>query len=220
MCTFQRLEYLEGTLDALSKQTNNNFDFYICENSCKDEKILKILKKNSSNFNNNVFVKQYFNKYSIFSRFHLARSLAEEGYEVIAVIDDDQIIPNNFIESCYKQYDPKTIKSFYAHVIEGDYWRKEKSSNSEESNYLGGGGLLCNSQLFLDDGFFQCPEEYWILDDLWLSYYLAKHTDYKMQRLSVDIRFIADNRATARNLRDAKRLFSKRFITGDEKIIP
>lgn len=219
MCTYQRLEHLSNTLSSLSKQTNNNFDFYICENSRKGKKVLEILKNNSKDFNNNVFVKEYHNQYSIFSRFYLAKTLAEQGYEMILFVDDDQILPYDLIENCYHQYDPSVIKSFYAHNIEGDYWSKQASSTGEYSNYVGGGGLLCNAKLFLEEDLFKCPEQYWVLDDLWLSYYLAKHTNYKMKRLSVNIKFIPDAKATARTLRKEKTDFSKRFITGKEFIL-
>ena len=217
MCTYIRLENLPRTYDALSGQTNNNFDFYICDNSNNDPHLLNTSKKKSKFFKNNVYIKEYNNKYSIFSRFFLAKELAEEGYEIIIFIDDDQIIDNNFIENCYKQYEPDTIKSFYAHYISGDYWRKEPSGPNDEVNYLGGGGLICNANLFLNEGFFSCPEEYWILDDLWLSYYIPNFTNYKMKKLNVHIKFIVDNKATAKQLKETKRKFSDKYILSGGK---
>jgi glycosyltransferase involved in cell wall biosynthesis len=215
MCTYRRLENLPGTYKALSEQTNHNFDFYICDNSNNDPHLLNTTKKNEHNFNNNVFIKEYNNKYSIFSRFFLAKELAQDGYEMIVFIDDDQRIPTSFVQDCYDQYEEDTVKSFYAHIIEGDYWRKQEINRKEEANYVGGGGLLCNAKIFLEEKLFSCPEEYYILDDLWISYYIARFTNYKMKKLSTGIRFIVDDKATAKSLKQMKRDFSNKYIMGN-----
>jgi hypothetical protein len=213
MCTYKRFANLSGTYKNMSDQTNKDFDFYICENSGNDPHILNTTNKCLSFINFNLFIEEYNNKYSIFSRFHLARDLAKNGYERIVFIDDDQVIPNNFIQDCYNQYEEDTVKSFYAHIIVGDYWKKEALDHYEEGNYVGGGGLLCSSKLFLEEGLFECPEEYLILDDLWLSYYLANFTKYKMKRLNTLISFINDDKATAIGLKKEKREFSSKYIT-------
>lgn len=212
MCTYKRLENLPKTYKNLSAQTNDNFDFYICDNSGNDPHLLNTTKKQSKNFNYNVFIKEYNNEYSIFSRFFLAKELAKQGHKMIVFIDDDQIIPESFVQDCYDQYDDNVVKSFYAHFIDGDYWRKQEINSTEEANYVGGGGLLCNAKIFLDEKLFSCPEEYYILDDLWISYYLANFTDYKMQKLSTGITFIHDNKATAKGLKSIKREFSNKYI--------
>lgn len=214
LCTYKRLENLPKTYKNLSEQTNNNFDLYICDNSGNDPHLINTTKKRSKFFNHNVFIKEYDNRYSIFSRFFFAKEIAEKGHKIIVFIDDDQIIPNSFIQDCYDQYEEDTIKSFYAHHIEGDYWRKTEVNTKEDANYLGGGGLLCNAKLFLDEKFFSCPEEYYILDDLWVSYYVANFTDYKMKKLKTPIKFIVDDKATAKGLKQAKRDFSNKYIIG------
>jgi glycosyltransferase involved in cell wall biosynthesis len=218
LTTYKRLENLPGTYKSLAKQTNTDFDLYICDNSGNDPHLLNTTKKNVKNFTHNVFIKEYNNEYSIFGRFFLAKDLAEKGYTKVVFIDDDQVIPESFVQDCYDQYDEKAIKSFYAHFIEGDYWSKQEINHYEEGNYAGGGGLLCNAKLFLDENFFKCPEEYYILDDLWLSYYIIKCTDYKIKKLRTPIKFIVDQKATARGLKAEKRQFSRKYITGDGKI--
>ena len=212
MCTYKRFKNLMGTYTDLSKQTNKDFDFYICENSGNDPHILNTTKKSLNFIDYNLFIKEYNNKYNIFGRFYLARELAQQGYEIIIIIDDDEKIPPEFVQNCYDQYEENVVKSFYAHIIIGDYWKKEMLSGNEEGNYVGGGGLLCSSKLFLEDKLFECPEEYWILDDLWLSYYLANFTNYKMKKLHTHISFILDDKATARSLKKEKRVFSNKYI--------
>jgi hypothetical protein len=100
----------------------------------------------------------------------------------------------------------------WAHRVNLKYKRKIKVEKEELGNYAGTGGLICSSKLFLNEDFFDCPEEYWIIDDLWLSYYILKFTDYKIKELKTDIRFIKDRKATFLTLGDLKQKFSEEFI--------
>lgn len=212
MCTYLRYKNLPQTYKDLNNQTNLDFDFYICDNTNRDKHILNTTRKNEPYFKYNVFVKEYFNKYSIFARFMLARDLAKEGYTKIIFIDDDERIPTTFIQDCYDQYEDKVIKSFYAHNIVDDYWSKAILKKKEYGNYAGGGGLLCNAEIFLHKDFFKCPKKYYILDDLWFSYFAKEIAGYDIMLLDTDIRFIRDEYATAKNLVDEKQKFTDKYI--------
>jgi glycosyltransferase involved in cell wall biosynthesis len=218
MCTYIRFENLSATLACINNQTDKDFDFYIVDNSNQNEKLLKYLDKFKGNLN--ISVHNYSNDFKQFARFLLARDLAEDGYEKIIFIDDDEIIPNTFIEECHKQYDDACVKSFWAHRVNSRYKRKIKIEKEELGNYAGTGGLVCSSKLFLNEDFFDCPEEYWIIDDLWLSYYILKFTDYKIKELKTDIRFIKDRKATFLTLGDLKQKFSEEFILPESKDLP
>ena len=212
MCTYLRYKNLPKTYNSLNEQTNFDFDFYISDNSNDDPHILNTTNKFAQYINYNIFIKQYKNKYSIFSRFMLAKDLAQEGYKKIIFIDDDQKIPLTFIQDCYDQYEDRVIKSFYAHDIIDDYWKKQPLKGSASGNYAGGGGLMCNSELFLHKDFFTCPEEYYILDDLWISYFGKQVAGYDIKLLKTDIRFIHDDYATAKNLVEEKQRFTDKYI--------
>lgn len=220
MCTYRRLENMPSTLECLIKQTNKNFDFYICNNSGNDDKLLKSLKKYKTKFDFNVHVYNYFNNFKQFARFLIAQDLAKEGYEKVIFIDDDEILPTTFIQECHEQYEEEYIKSFWAHKIEKIYRKKIKLEKDELGNYAGTGGLVCSSSLFLDEFFFTCPEEFWIIDDLWLSYYILKYTDYNIKALHTKIEFIKDKKATCLNLKDEKQIFADEFIIPNSKHIP
>ena len=97
-------------------------------------------------------------------------------------------------------------------MVEKIYNSKVKLEKDECGNYAGTGGLICNSSLFLNDDFFDCPEEYWIIDDLWLSFYILKHTNLKIQELKTNIQFIRDTKATHMTLGNLKQEFSEEFI--------
>ena len=210
MCTYIRFENLSSTLACINNQTDKDFDFYIVDNSNQNEKLLKYLDKFKGNLS--ISVHNYCNEFKQFARFILAKDLSEDGYEKIIFIDDDEIIPNTFIEECHKQYDDACVKSFWAHRINSKYKRKIKVEKEELGNYAGTGGLICSAKLFLNKDFFDCPEEYWIIDDLWLSYYILKFTDYRIKELKTDIKFIKDRKATFLTLGDLKQKFSEEFI--------
>ena len=210
MCTYIRFENLNTTLACINNQTNKDFDFYIIDNSGQNEKLLKYLDKFKGNLS--ISIHNYANDFKQFARFLLAKDLAEDGYEKIIFIDDDEIIPNTFIEECHSQYDESCVKSFWAHRVNSKYKRKIKVEKEEVGNYAGTGGLICSAKLFLNEDFFDCPEEYWIIDDLWLSYYVLKFTDYKIKELRTDIKFIKDRKATFLTLGDLKQKFSEEFI--------
>jgi glycosyltransferase involved in cell wall biosynthesis len=210
MCTYIRFENLNTTLACINNQTNKDFDFYIVDNSGQNEKLLKYLDKFKGNLN--ISVHNYANDFKQFARFLLAKDLTEDGYEKIIFIDDDEIIPNTFIEECHSQYDESCVKSFWAHRVNSRYKRKIKVEKEELGNYAGTGGLICSAKLFLNEDFFDCPEEYWIIDDLWLSYYVLKFTDYKIKELKTDIKFIKDRKATFLTLGDLKQKFYEEFI--------
>lgn len=211
LCLFVRLNNLSVTIRCLEKQTNKDFDLYISNNSNRSlENIHRFFEKNDTSFN--VFIRDYKNAYKQFSRFLIARDLAKEGYEKVIFIDDDEVIPSTFIQDCYDQYDKNILKSFYSHKIEQNYWRKRKLLPGEFGNYAGTGGLVCDIKIFLDDRFFNCPEEFYIIDDLWLSHYILKYTEYKIGLLSTGIEFIYDSKATSTKLKQQKQDFADRYI--------
>lgn len=214
LCIFKRLENLSSTLININNQTNKSFDFYISNNSdgTLDKKIYSIVSKNI--IHNNFKIYNHHNEYKQFSRFLIAKDLANQGYEKVIFIDDDEIIPKEFIQDCLDQYEHNVLKSFYAHKIFKNYWHKEKLLDNEYGQYAGTGGLICDSKLFLNDGFFECPKEYYIIDDLWLSYYACKILDYKIKLLKTNIQFIKDTKATAIFLRKEKQDFTEKYLIG------
>ena len=109
-------------------------------------------------------------------------------------------------------YEVKGNKTFFLIEFQQPSPNKIKLEKNECGNYAGTGGLICHSSLFLNDDFFDCPEEYWIIDDLWLSFYILTFTDLKIQDLKTDIKFILDRKATFMTIGNLKQEFSDKFI--------
>jgi len=212
LLTYKRLEYFTKTSKLIVEQTNQDFDLYISNNSLDEERLIKCINKHLGKSKLNVYVKSYYNEFKQFSRFIVAQELAHEGYEKIIFIDDDELLPLTFIQDCYDQYEDNAFKSFYAHVVKDDYWKKEELKINKIGNYAGTGGLICPARFFFDEYFFSCPEEFYIIDDLWLSYYILKYTDYNIKLLKTDIEFIKDLKATAMGLKEVKHNFALEFL--------
>ncbi len=218
--TFVRLEYFKKTAQCLLEQTNSDFDFYVSNNCTDDKKLIALIEKYLIGANMNIYVRNYFNEFKPFSRFMMAQELANEGYDKIIFIDDDEIFSPSFIQDCYDQYEEDCVKTFWAHKIEGIYKRKIKLEGNEVGNYAGPGGLVCSSKVFLGKELFDCPEKYFIVDDLWLSFYIIKFTDYKIKTLNTKIKFIQDRKATFLTLGNLKQEFSDEFIIPNSKHLP
>lgn len=210
--TYVRLEYIPKTAECFKNQTNKDFDLYISNNSPQQQKSIDKIEKYFADIGINIYVRNDDNKVKPFSRFFMAKELEAEGYEKIIFLDDDEIFPNTFIQECYDQYEEDAVKTFWAHKIEKVYKRKIKLENNEIGNYAGPGGLVCSAKVFTNPELFNCPEKYMIVDDLWLSYYLLKFTNYKIKTLKTDIQFLKDKKATFLTLGNLKQEFSDEFI--------
>jgi hypothetical protein len=135
-------------------------------------------------------VKTPYNLGSI-ARFYWARKLSADG-EPIIVIDDDQDIAPTFVSKAIAAYRPDTISAWWAWTVGDSYWERQKAKPGEHVDHIGPGGMICSSRIFADKTFFTTiPEKYWMLDDIWLSYFATRH-GYTLAKLDVDIDFVMD----------------------------
>jgi glycosyltransferase involved in cell wall biosynthesis len=204
LTVYNRLENLERTLKELDEQYNKDFDLYIVNNTNRDI---------SKNVSIPATVIDMYNQKKMYGRFFAVRDvLKEKPYEIIAFLDDDISIPKNYIDYCYRQFEPDTVKSFWAFRIFDDYWKRKKLAGKELGQYAGAGGLLAPSGLFMVPELYKCPKEYWIIDDLWMSHCIAAYTDYKIKIFNVSIKFLDDKKATYLKIKPLKSEFTKEFI--------
>lgn len=200
---YNRFEYLQRSIELFKLQSNKNFDLFIVNNS--GQNIDELIDIESQIINAN-------NKYKHFTRFVAVKEVLDRGYEIIAFVDDDIIIPANYVEECYRQYDPRYVKSFWAFEIREDYWKRTKLTGTKDGHYCGGGGLLAPAELFRVPQLYDCPEEYWIIDDLWMSHVILAYTDYKIRIFSVRAKVIEDSKATWRKVKQLKSEFAAKYI--------
>lgn len=200
LTVYNRLEYLENQLEQLSFQNDNRFTLYIVNNSDTDLDIPQA---------EHVFNMR--NEKKMYGRFFAIQEVRKH-HEIILNLDDDEILPMVLTDYAYRQYDSSVIKSFWAFQISGDYWTRRRIGGSELGHYAGTGGLLAPSEFFSLPELYEAPEEYWIIDDLWLSHCIHAYTDYVIKPFNVPIKFIEDNKATYKSIKPLKSEFTKEYI--------
>jgi glycosyltransferase involved in cell wall biosynthesis len=197
---YNRLNNLDAQLEQLANQNNNKFTLYVVNNSDKKIKIPEA---------EHVF--DMHNKKSIYGRFFAIRDVRQH-HEIILNLDDDEIFPAVMVDYAYRQYSSSAIKSFWSFEIAGDYWTRRRLRGDQVGHYAGAGGLLAPSEFFSLPELYQAPKRYWIIDDLWLSHCVHKYTDYVIRPFNVPIKFIEDNKATYRSIKQLKSDFTKEYI--------
>jgi glycosyltransferase involved in cell wall biosynthesis len=197
---YNRLEYLHNQLEQLAAQNNKKFTLYIVNNSDADIDVPQA---------EHVFNMR--NEKSIYGRFFAIQEV-HKRHEIILNLDDDEILPMVLTNHAYRQYSSEAIKSFWAFQLADDYWTRRRLRGTEIGHYAGAGGLLAPSELFALPELYQAPKEYWIIDDLWLSHCIHAYTDYEIRSFNVPIKFIEDNKATYRSIKQLKSDFTKEYI--------
>jgi len=208
MCTWQRLEKLKNTLDNLERQTNKSFLFCIWNNNSEYvEPINKLIRHSSYSYPINVHHSE--KNVGGFGRFYYAKDLAEQGYTKVIFIDDDQTFGPNLIETFLKEYEPKTIKSRWSWHLKTRYWDRIKvePNSTVTPHYCGTNGMMCDIEVFKDENLFKCPEQYWFIEDLWLSYFARIVYDFKLKASSVVMECKEDSKDQYRALVPKKDLF-------------
>jgi hypothetical protein len=143
------------------------------------------------------------------ARFYLARAEATtRGPGPMIVIDDDEDVTPTFVATALQNYTPDALRAYWAfRVHSGKYWDRSLVEGPGRVDHIGPGGMVCDRSIFLDDAFFtELPQRYWLMDDLWLTYY-AKKRGFTLASLPVDIEFVMDDTNQYRSLVDLKQEF-------------
>ena len=203
---YDRFENFYRSMTAFKNQINKDFDLYIINNSPKSiDDMVEELGVDCK-------VIDLHNAYNIYGRFFAAKAVLHKGYEVIAFMDDDIIFPPDYTLRCVQQYDPRYVKSFWAFQRADDYWVRKKLQRNDNGHYAGAGGLLAPADFFRIKQLYECPEEYWIMDDIWMSHVILAHTKYKIRIFSIPVVFMDDKKATYRKIRDKKSEMAKKYL--------
>jgi glycosyltransferase involved in cell wall biosynthesis len=182
LLTWQRIVALRPTLKRLQRQTYKNFDIIISNANPSDQ--TKEFIDVTANFYTargmRTIVRHDSNDFYAFRRFFIGKDLYDQGYEIILFIDDDIRFPDNYVENCLSQYEPKTYQSGFAWVFYNrgrNYYkfRKRIYTNEADIHYAGTGISMIDASIFEDKKLIKdAPEEAYLVEDLWLSYFVDK----------------------------------------------
>jgi hypothetical protein len=210
MCTWKRINFLQRTIDLLSTQLNKDFDFYIWNNN---QSIIEQLNTIIKPYNW-IKVKHSESNIGGIGRFYYAKEICNE-YEKIAFIDDDQIFDNTLIQCFHNEYEPKTVKSWFAWKFKSNnYWDRFRITTGEEANYCGTGGQIIDASVFNDSELLKTiPEKYKFIEDVWLSYYCNHKKNWKLKSTkTVKIQIQEDGHDQFVKLKELKTEFLRYLI--------
>ena len=189
LLTWQRLSRLQFSLKSLARQGYKDFDVVI-SNANLTIHAMRIIDKYAKIYNMQglrVTVRHDGNKEFAFRRFYVGKDLYDQGYEVVMFLDDDVSIPNNYVENCLKQFEPKTYQSGFAWIFYNrgrNYYkfRKRVFSNDYGVHYAGTGFSMIDASIFADENLIKdAPKESKKIEDLWLSYYVFQKEGWKVK---------------------------------------
>jgi hypothetical protein len=221
----KRIYMLEDALSMLSRQTYKNFDIYISNSFVEN---LQQVKDISAKFNN-LNIKEIVNATddtTCFRRFPYAKDIRNRfGTEAFMLLDEDLIIPDNYIEKTIENYEPKTYKSAFAWQTlyekskPYDYLadRNRVSDVLAPADYAGCGVSIFDGSILDVQEFLDINEEDKVFDDVWLSYFVATKmhnwkVGYSGATFSFNEKASNDPSAIWVNFKDQKIAYVKKMI--------
>ncbi|GAA2242307.1 glycosyltransferase family 2 protein [Herbiconiux moechotypicola] len=195
MCLWNRPGRLGDVLEMLDAQTGTpgGVELYLWNNNKLDhEHYLGVLRAATASgaLQRVHIVRTPYNLGSM-ARWYQARAIARiQGPGPVIVIDDDENLEPGFVATALAHYAPKSIHAWWAWQVKGAYFDRVEAAEGDPIDHVGPGGSVTDSSLFLDDRFFTTmPERFWMLDDLWLTWY-AKKAGWSLEKLPVHIEFV------------------------------
>jgi len=165
VATYQRPHRIFSLKKQLEKQTDQNFQLNIWNNSGLDLGYIR-----------DTFIHNAKENTGSYGRFELV-SLTHG--DIILFLDDDEDITPDFVEYHRKQYEKfgkNCILGWYAKRWESeDYWDHKWIHYGEEADYIGTGGMILHRGIFRDRELKNIPEEFIKAEDLFLSYVARKN---------------------------------------------
>jgi glycosyltransferase involved in cell wall biosynthesis len=189
MLTWKRLDSLPKSLEMLSNQTSKWFDLYVSNSNLDEastvEKMVEPFKEKLS-----ITLTHDSNEMYSFRRLHIGRKLALKGFDAVLFLDDDVVIPTNYVEQCISYFEPKSYKSAYAWQFLNNgqnYYRGRVRITSPESkvHYCGTAVSIVDAKIFLNDDLLFASKDAYQIEDLWMSYYADHILKWKLEYIPI-----------------------------------
>lgn len=217
MCAFNRPERFGRTLEELEAQQNVKPILYVWNNNPEIAEQLESIASTST-----LEIHFYHSDKNIggFGRFYQAKKLADI-YPSIVMIDDDVSIGPSALETLILEHTPQTIRSFFAFKLINatNYFDRIEGNDGGEVDYCGTGGTIVDSTIFTQDILYECPQQYWYIEDLWLSYVASHVLGWKLLKSGVDMHLDeGDYKDQWLTLKEKKSIFLQYLIEKGWKI--
>lgn len=181
--TWRRPKSLQRTLQQFQRQTSQDFIPIISNGNPEIADFTEAMCKHYD-----VHLLQDSNEKFCFRRFDIARKLNAKR---IIFLDDDVIIPDDFVEKALAQWEPESYKSWWTWNFNGKPYhfvkdRTRITTPGVQVNYGGAGVSIVDASIFQHDAFFDGPVESHYMDDIWLSYFAGHVLGWKLEYLDID----------------------------------
>jgi len=170
LCVYKRLENLPQALQQLDGQTFKNFRVHILNNSFKaKDKVDKIVSDNKGKLD--VVVKHFEFNQGPMIRFFEAKN---SEYEYVVFLDDDESFSYNMMDTFNSEKGPKKLVARVGANFK-DNIHIRTSVLCGDAKYVGPGGMIADASMFRMEEFWKdWKPEFYVADDLWLSYFAEK----------------------------------------------
>jgi hypothetical protein len=206
----------------LCNQTNKDFSLYI-SNSNLDEisKVEELVAPFKEKLNINLTHDS--NEMYSFRRLVIGKDLALKGFDAVLFLDDDVLIPQNYIEQCLSYFEPNSYKSAYAwQFLENgqNYYRSRIRITKTDSkvHYCGTAVSIVDAKIFLNNDLLSAKDEAHKIEDLWMSYYADHVLKWKLEYIPIEGLTIGGNDPVAlskvvKRNRNNKAVFLRKLVS-------
>lgn len=219
MCTWNRPELLETTLACLEAQIGVAPVLYIWNNN---PAIADVIDETVTHSSLEVHVHHHDKNIGGFGRFYQAKQLAD-AFPYVIFIDDDQTFGPKTLRTMLDEARPKTIRGWWAFRFTGrtpNYWLRRRVKPDCSAHYIGTCGMIADSSIFKDERLYECPAEFWFIEDLWLCFIANHALGWKLLATHADFETIIDMKNQAPGLLAKKTKLLKYLVKEGWKVTP
>ena len=192
MCTWRRPEYFRQTLQCLQIQRGVRIELHVWNNN---PEIADRLEQDAATSPIAVTFRHSDSNIGGFGRFYLARELAPR-HPYVVFVDDDQLFGPHTIATLRNEARPRTASGWWAYrfLLPPSYWLRVPVRPGKRAQYLGTCGMVIDTSIFADDRVFECPDRFWFVEDVWLSYVATHLHRWSLRKSRANLWFIPDTR--------------------------
>lgn len=178
MCSWKREESFKEVIKQLNLQDRQDFHLFVWNNNPEKKEYFEKTLRENSNFKCSIFHSE--KNIGGFGRFYFARyinSLFCFKKFCVFVDDDQRFEPNTLSVFLFEAKENKIVSQWAWKLFSLEYYspeNKKEITPGDQVDYCGTGGMVLDMNIFDQDELFNCPEKYWFVEDIWLSFY-AKH---------------------------------------------
>jgi len=141
-------------------------------------------------------------------RFFLIAKLRRAGYDgPVLLLDDDQLIGDDFAAALVARYRPRSIAGVWAFTQRGTYWGRDEVPDDGPATYVGTGGCVVDATIVDLPGFWhRLPDRFAFVEDQWMSY-CARVAGWGLRKADIPVEFVLQERNQHLGLHELKEEF-------------